>query len=255
MVRSGIHGASVYFPLMGDVLNLELEQKATTVRQFLGNAVREHGRVVYANSLGAEAMVLMDIMAVQLPEIDIFSIDTGRLPEETHELLARLETRYGQRIRLIYPDSADLEALVNAQGTNGFQKSVGARVSCCETRKVGPFKRGIAGYNAWVTGVRREQSPLRAQGAAAVWDAQYRLYKLSPLLDWTEEQVWQYIRARQLPYNALHDRQYPSIGCAPCTRAVKLGEDRRAGRWWWEESQARECGLHPRVRHTLVAVV
>ena len=248
-------GASVYFPVMGDVLNLELEQKATTVRQFLSNAVREHGRVVYANSLGAEAMVLMDIMAVQLPEIDIFSIDTGRLPEETHELLARLEARYGQRIRLIHPDAAELAALLTAQGSNGFQKSVSARLSCCEARKVGPFKRGIAGYNAWVTGVRREQSPLRAQGAAAAWDAQYGLYKLSPLLDWTEEQVWQYIRARQLPYNALHDRQYPSIGCAPCTRAVKSGEDRRAGRWWWEESLVRECGLHPRVRHALVAAV
>jgi phosphoadenosine phosphosulfate reductase len=103
--------------------------------------------------------------------------------------------------------------------------------------------------------VRREQSPLRAQGAAEVWDAEYGLYKLSPLLDWSEEQVWQYIRARQLPYNALHDRQYPSIGCAPCTRAVKPGEDRRAGRWWWEESQVRECGLHPRVRQPLVAAV
>lgn len=250
-----MRSASVYFLHMGDVLTLDLEHKAATVRQFLATAVRGHGRVVYANSLGAEAMVLMDIMAAQLPEIDIFTIDTGRLPEETHQLLARLEARYGQRIRLIYPDSQNLQALVSDQGVNGFQKSVSARLSCCETRKVEPFKRGIAGFNAWVTGVRHEQSPLRAQGAAEVWDAQYGLYKLSPLLDWTEEQVWQYIHARQLPYNALHDRQYPSIGCAPCTRAVKPGEDRRAGRWWWEESQVRECGLHPRVRHALVAVV
>jgi phosphoadenosine phosphosulfate reductase len=217
--------------------------------------VREYGRVVYANSLGAEAMVLTDIIATHLPEIDIFSIDTGRLPEETHELLARLETRYGARIRLVYPDAKDLQALVSAQGVNGFQRSSGARISCCGARKVEPFKRAIAGFRAWITGVRREQSALRAEGATEVWDAEYGLHKLSPLLDWTEAQIWQYIRARQLPYNALHDRQYPSIGCAPCTRPVAPGEDRRAGRWWWEQSQARECGLHPRLRHAQVADV
>jgi len=237
---------------MGDVLTLDLEQKAATIRQFLCAAVREHGRVVYANSLGAEAMVLTDIIATHLPEIDIFSIDTGRLPEETYELLARLGARYGQRIRLVYPDSKNLEALVSAQGVNGFQRSVGARMSCCAARKVEPFKRAIAGFNAWVTGVRRQQSVLRAQGVAETWDADYGLFKLSPLLDWTEEQIWQYIHARQLPYNALHDRQYPSIGCAPCTRPIAPGEDRRAGRWWWEDSPVRECGLHPRVRHAQV---
>ena len=155
----------------------------------------------------------------------------------------------------MYPDANDLQALVSAQGVNGFQRSVGARLSCCGARKVEPFKRAIAGFRAWVTGVRREQSALRAEGAAEVWDAEYGLHKLSPLLDWTEAQIWQYIRARQLPYNALHDRQYPSIGCAPCTRPVAPGEDRRAGRWWWEQSQARECGLHPRVRHAQVAGV
>jgi phosphoadenosine phosphosulfate reductase len=240
---------------MGDVLSLDLENKAATVRQFLSAAVREHGRVVYANSLGAEAMVLTDIIAAHRPEIDIFSIDTGRLPEQTYELLARLEARYGQRIRLVYPDPKALQALVSVQGVNGFQRSVAARISCCEARKVEPFKRAIAGFNAWITGVRREQSQLRAQGSARVWDAKFGLYKLSPLLDWTEEQIWQYIRARQLPYNALHDRGYPSIGCAPCTRPVEPGEDRRAGRWWWERSQVRECGLHPRVRHAQVASV
>ena len=255
MVRSGMRAASVYFRAMGDVLNLDLEHKAAAVRQLLAAAVREHGRVVYANSLGAEAMVLTDIIATHLPEIDIFSIDTGRLPEETYELLARLDTRYGPRIRLVYPDSMGLQALVSTQGINGFQRSVGARMSCCQARKVEPFKRAIAGFRAWVTGVRREQSPLRAQGSAEVWDAEYGLYRLSPLLDWTEAQIWQYIHARQLPYNALHDRQYPSIGCAPCTRSVEPGEDRRSGRWWWEESQARECGLHPGVRHAQVAGV
>jgi phosphoadenosine phosphosulfate reductase len=234
---------------------LDLEQKAARVSQFLAAAVREHGRVVYANSLGSEAMVLTDIIASDLPEIEIFSIDTGRLPEQTHELLARLEERYGPRIRLVYPDAQQLQSLTRAQGVNGFQKSLAARLSCCDVRKVEPFKRAIAGYKAWVTGVRREQSATRAQGAAEEWDAQYGLFKLSPLLDWSEEQIWQYIRARRLPYNALHDRKYSSIGCAPCTRAVEPGEHHRAGRWWWEESTSRECGLHPRVRHAAIAAV
>jgi phosphoadenosine phosphosulfate reductase len=240
---------------MGEVLTLELEHKAARVRQLLAAAVQAHARVVYANSLGSEAMVLTDIIASHLPEIEIFSIDTGRLPEQTHELLARLEERYGRRIRLVYPDARALQNLVGTQGVNGFHKSPLARLSCCEVRKVEPFKRAIAGFNAWVTGVRREHSLTRAQGQAEEWDAQYGLYKLSPLLDWTEEQVWQYIRARRLPYNALHDQQYPSIGCAPCTRAIRPGEHRRAGRWWWEESASRECGLHPRVRHAAVAAV
>ena len=122
-------------------------------------------------------------------------------------------------------------------------------------RKVVPFKRAIAGYKAWVTGVRREQSATRAQGAADEWDAQNGLHKISPLLEWSEEQIWPYIRARRLPYNALHDRKYSSIGCAPCTRAIEPGEDHRAGRWWWEESTSRECGLHPRVRHAAIAAV
>lgn len=254
MVRSEPTSASLYFDAMGDVLTLDLEQQAVRVRALLAAAVREHGRVVYANSLGAEAMVLTDIIASHLPEIDIFSIDTGRLPEETNELLARLAERYGARIRLVYPDSKGLQSLIGAQGVNGFRHSVAARMSCCDARKVEPFKRAIAGFNAWVTGVRREQSPARAQGETREWDAQYGLYKLSPLLDWTEEHVWQYIRARRIPYNALHDQQYPSIGCSPCTRAIQPGEARRAGRWWWEEPESRECGLHPRIRHPQVAV-
>ena len=238
---------------MGEILTLDLEHKAARVRQLLAAAVHTHTRVVYASSLGSEAMVLIDIIASHLPEIEIFSIDTGRLPEETHGLLARLEERYGPRIRLVYPQADALQRLVGAQGVNGFQRSVAARGSCCEVRKVEPFKRAVAGFNAWVTGVRREHSPTRAQGQAEEWDAQYGLYKLSPLLDWTEEQIWQYIRARRLPYNPLHDRQYSSIGCAPCTRATQPGEHRRGGRWWWEDPSSRECGLHPRVRHAAVA--
>jgi phosphoadenosine phosphosulfate reductase len=236
---------------MGDVLTLDLEQKALAVREQLAAAVQEYGRVVYSNSLGAEAMVLTDIIRTHLPAIDMFSIDTGRLPEETYELLEKLQRRYKRSIRLVYPDSQALEALVSNQGVNGFYHSLEARMDCCRVRKIEPFKRAIAGYGAWITGVRREQSATRALAKPVEWDSDYGLQKVSPLLDWTEEQVWQYIRARKLPYNLLHDRQFPSIGCEPCTRAIQPGESRRAGRWWWEQPESRECGLHPRVRQVV----
>jgi phosphoadenosine phosphosulfate reductase len=233
---------------MGELLTLELEQKATAVRELLASAVQEYGKVVYANSLGAEAMVLTDIIWTHVPQIDIFSIDTGRLHEETYDLLEKLERRYKKRLRIVYPETQRIEKLISVQGVNGFYHSIEARQSCCATRKIEPFKRAISGYSAWVTGVRREQSAARALGKPIEWDASYNLHKVSPLLEWTEEQVWQYIRARQIPYNSLHDKQFPSIGCAPCTRAILPGEDQRAGRWWWEQPESRECGLHPRVR-------
>lgn len=233
---------------MAQLSALELETKAAAVRELLTAAVREHGKVVYANSLGAEAMVLTDIIFSDVPGIDMVSIDTGRLHEETYELLEKLQRRYKKPIRVIYPDGAAVEQLVTAQGINGFFHSPEARVACCNVRKIVPFKRVVDGYSAWITGVRREQSKTRSQGQAVEWDAQHGLHKVSPLLDWTEEQIWAYIRARKLPYNSLHDKQFPSIGCAPCTRAVLPGEDHRAGRWWWENAESRECGLHPRVR-------
>ena len=224
----------------------ELERQAATARALLAGALAQHGALVYSNSLGAEAMVLTDIIWTHLPQIDIFSIDTGRLYEETYELLERLQQRYQRRIRVVYPDAAALERLVAHQGVNGFYHSLEARIECCRVRKVEPFRRAIAGFPAWITGVRREQSAGRARTQAMEWDVEHGLYKVSPLLDWTEEQVWQYIRMHRLPYNRLHDRHFPSIGCSPCTRAIQPGESRRAGRWWWEQSESRECGLHPR---------
>jgi phosphoadenosine phosphosulfate reductase len=232
---------------MVEATALELEQKAAAVHAQLAAALEQHGRLVYSNSLGAEAMVLTDIIWSQRLEIDVFSIDTGRLYEETHELLEKLQRRYRRTLRVVYPDAAALEQLVARQGVNGFYHSLEARLECCRIRKVEPFKRAIAGYAAWITGVRREQSPGRATARAVEWDAEHGLYKISPLLEWTDAEIWQYIRARRLPYNRLHDRQYPSIGCAPCTRAIQPGESRRAGRWWWEQPETRECGLHPRV--------
>jgi phosphoadenosine phosphosulfate reductase len=232
---------------MGEVVSGALQRKAGAVTSLLEDELRRHGRLVYSNSLGAEAMVLTDIIWSHLPQIDVFTIDTGRLHEETHQLLERLERRYRRRLRVVHPDAQALERLVWAQGVNGFYGSLEARELCCRVRKLEPFARAIAGYPAWVTGVRREQSAGRAAGRTVEWDAEHVLYKVSPLLEWSEGEVWQYIRARELPYNPLHDRQFPSIGCAPCTRAIQPGESRRAGRWWWERPESRECGLHPRL--------
>jgi phosphoadenosine phosphosulfate reductase len=231
---------------MAELAALGLEQRVAAVRELLGSTLARYGRLVYSNSLGAEAMVLTDIVWSHLPQIEVFTIDTGRLHEETYELLERLQRRYQRRIRVVCPDAVALERLIARQGVNGFYGSLEARLECCRVRKVEPFRRAIAGFPAWITGVRREQSAGRAHGQALEWDAEHGLYKLSPLLDWSEEQVWQYIRLHGLPYNSLHDRHFSSIGCSPCTRALQPGESRRAGRWWWERPESRECGLHAR---------
>ncbi|MGH8255629.1 MAG: phosphoadenylyl-sulfate reductase, partial [Steroidobacteraceae bacterium] len=221
----------IQVPSIDPALAARIEASVALLRR----GVSEHGRVVYANSLGAEAIVLMDLICTEVPQIDIVTIDTGRLPEETLGLLDRLERRYQRPIRVFYPDTQAIEGYVREHGINGFYNGLEQRLGCCQIRKVEPFRRAIAGYGAWVTGVRREQSELRAGGQALAPDAQYGLVKVSPLLDWSETDIWTYILAKKLPYNPLHDRGYPSIGCAPCTRAIEPGQDHRAGRWWWEQ--------------------
>ncbi len=225
-----------------------LARKAADSVAVMREAVQKYAKVVYASSLGAEAIVLTDLIWTQVPGIDIVTIDTGRLPEETLQLLERLERRYGKRIRVYYPDAQAIQQYVNENGINGFYNSLALRQGCCAIRKVEPFNRAVAGYAAWVTGVRREQSAARASGAPIELDPRNGLAKISPLLEWTEDEVWAYIRGHKLPYNPLHDRGYPSIGCAPCSRAIEPGQDHRAGRWWWENPESRECGLQPRQR-------
>jgi phosphoadenosine phosphosulfate reductase len=231
-----------------DSLSPRLQTLVQNTRAMLEHAVREYGDVVYSNSLGAEAMVLTDIICGHVPEIEMFTLDTGRLHDETLALLDRVERRYQRRIQVFYPDAKLVEQYVRDNGINGFYLGVEERLSCCNIRKIEPFKRAIAGHRAWVTGVRREQSQERALGEPVSWDERYGLWKVSPLLDWTDQDVWAYIKARNLPYNALHDRGYPSIGCAPCTRAIEPAADPRSGRWWWENPDSRECGLQPRRR-------
>jgi phosphoadenosine phosphosulfate reductase len=197
----------------------------------------------FACSFGAEDIVLLDAIARHAPRIEVFTLDTGRLPEETHALLEAVRDKYSIPIHVYFPDSSAVEAWVEQNGPNGFYKSIAQRQQCCEIRKVLPLRRALAGKKGWITGLRREQSQARQTLAIETWDDANGLIKINPLLEWTNELVWAYIKTNGVAYNALHDRGYPSIGCAPCTRAVQPGEDNRAGRWWWETS-TKECGLH-----------
>jgi len=201
--------------------------------------------VAFASSLGAEDMVVTDaILSSGLP-IAIFTLDTGRLPRDTLALLDRMHDRYRpHQIEVYRPDAGEVAGYVAEHGENAFYESVDLRKTCCHIRKVKPLKRALAGRDAWVTGLRRAQSAARTEVPLREFDAVHGLVKFNPLADWSEEQVWAYIRDRDVPYNALHDRGYPSIGCDPCTRAIRPGEDIRAGRWWWESRDNKECGIH-----------
>ena len=218
--------------------------KAAAAARLLRHAARDFAPAAFSNSLSAEDMVVTDLIVQGGVDIALFTLDTGRLPAETYELLAEAEKRYGRRIQVFTPRHDLLEALVARDGINGFYGSVEARKACCQVRKVEPLGRALAGKKAWVTGLRAEQAVSRGGLKPLVHDETYDLVKVNPLADWTEQDIWLYIRVNRLPYNKLHDRNYPSIGCAPCTRAVAPGEDLRAGRWWWESPESKECGLH-----------
>jgi phosphoadenosine phosphosulfate reductase len=199
---------------------------------------------VFASSLAAEDMVLTDlILRAKLP-IGIFSLETGRLHPETLDMIERIESHYGYAVTLYRPQPEAVEAYVAQNGLNAFYNSVEMRRECCRVRKVEPLGRALAGNKAWITGQRRAQSSTRAELHVQEDDPAHGMVKFNPLADWSEQDVWNYIRDRGVPYNALHDQGYPSIGCAPCTRAVEPGEDVRAGRWWWENPDSKECGLH-----------
>lgn len=224
---------------------MSLEQKLAASERLLREIAAAHPDAALANSYGAEDMVLTDLIARLGLPLASFSLDTGRLPAETYALMQQVAERYPSHpVTVYFPDTATTEQYVNLHGVNGFYRSVELRKSCCQIRKIAPLKRALAGRSAWITGLRREQSPTRQDLAAREHDADNGLMKFNPLLDWTEAEVWQYLRERDVPYNALHDRHYPSIGCAPCTRAISVGEDIRAGRWWWENPETKECGLH-----------
>ena len=202
------------------------------------------GRIVFTTSFGIEDQAIGHAIFAQGLEIEVVTLDTGRLFPETYELWTRMERRYGQRILAYYPDRAKLEALVARQGIDGFFASFDARRACCVIRKVEPLGHALAGAAAWITGLRADQSDDRAGTPLAAIDTDHRLIKVNPLFDWTRDQVLSFVRGHGVPYNSLHDRGFSSIGCAPCTRAITPGEPERAGRWWWEQEEKKECGLH-----------
>lgn len=201
-------------------------------------------KIALASSLGAEDQVLTDMLLKIEPKARIFTIDTGRLPKETYECAQETMKKYGFRYQVYNPDAATVKKMVEEKGKDLFYESVENRKLCCQVRKVEPLKRALKDLKAWICGLRREQSVTRADLDVIEWDETNGLYKINPLIDWTEKQVWDYLRANKVPYNKLHDQGYRSIGCEPCTRAVKPGEDIRAGRWWWEHPEHKECGLH-----------
>ena len=218
--------------------------KSEQAENLLRQVARDYAPAVFSTSLGAEDMVVLDLILRAGIDIEVFTLDTGRLPPETYDLLAEVERHYQRKLRVYYPPQDALESYVGTHGINAFYDGIELRKACCEVRKVAPLRRALAGKRAWVTGLRADQAVTRGGLKHLSYDAGFDLVKISPLADWSEQEVWAYIRRHAVPYNALHDRGYPSIGCAPCTRAVAPGEDVRAGRWWWEAPEHKECGLH-----------
>ena len=211
----------------------------------LAKAMRSHpGMAVFSTSLGAEDQVITHMLVTKGFREGIFTLDTGRLFPETYELMEKTCVRYGIRIEVFFPDTGKVEQMVREKGINLFYQSIENRKLCCNVRKTEPLRRALSGKEIWITGLRREQSPTRQDLALAQWDAANQIIKVNPLLEWSEEQVWEYIHQHKIPYNTLHDKGFPSIGCQPCTRAILPGEDVRAGRWSWENPDTRECGLH-----------
>lgn len=234
-------------PELNDALKASIATKSTDVIALLKTAVTEfgsHREVTFANSFGAEDMVLTDVILRAALPIEIFSLDTGRLPTETYDLMAAVERKYNTKLKVYFPRSETVENYVQSHGINAFYESIDLRKACCHMRKVEPLSRALAGKKAWITGMRAAQATTRTTLPEREFDAGNNLEKFNPLSNWSEAEIWGYIRLHEVPYNALHDQFYPSIGCAPCTRAIAIGEDIRAGRWWWEDPSSKECGLH-----------
>ena len=209
---------------------------------------RLHPNVGLASSFGAEDVVLIDMLVKTNPKARIFCLETGRLHQDTYDVMDRIRNKYGISIEVYFPNTEAVESMVREHGLNLFYESVDLRKMCCGVRKVEPLGRALKGLDAWITGLRRDQAATRAEVSKVERDAANGgILKINPLADWTSEQVWAYIKENKVPYNVLHDQGFPSIGCEPCTRAVQPGEDPRAGRWWWEqEGGKKECGLHER---------
>jgi phosphoadenosine phosphosulfate reductase len=231
-----------------------MQQKISFINELIKNKSPEEalqtiatnfsGEVVFSSSLGYEDQVITHlIFSTDLP-IAVFTLDTGRLYNETYSVLQSTLERYKKPIKVFYPQTTAVEKLVSEKGPISFYESIENRKECCFIRKVEPLKRALQGYSIWITGIRAEQSEGRKDIPSVEWDEVNKIIKFHPLLNWTLDEVKQYIAKHNIPYNPLHDKGFVSIGCAPCTRAIKVGEDFRAGRWWWEQNNKKECGLH-----------
>ena len=221
-----------------------MQAKVEHVSALLDRITQGFAPAAFASSLSIVDMVLLDLIDRRRLKIDVYTLDTGRLHDETYALMQRVRARYKTRVHVVFPERRAVEAYVAANGPNAFYDSIMLRQSCCEIRKVGPLKRVLAGKRAWITGLRREQSPTRRDLPLQEFDTANGLEKFNPLADWSTEDVWSYIRHHEVPFNPLQETGFVSLGCAPCTRAIAAGDDIRAGRWWWEDPAHKECGLH-----------
>ncbi|MBE0637515.1 MAG: phosphoadenylyl-sulfate reductase [Bacteroidales bacterium] len=226
-----------------DILNEQF--KSASANEVLDYFIKNYkGRIALASSMGAEDQVLTEMIAKINPLTRIFTLDTGRVFPETYDLIEKTNARYKINIEVFFPERDQVEKMVGEKGINLFYESIENRRECCNVRKIVPLKRALQGLDVWISGLRRSQSVTRTEIQTVEWDEGNHLIKINPLINWKEEEVWAYIKEKNIPYNTLHDRGFASIGCQPCTRAVNPGEDVRAGRWWWENPDHRECGLH-----------
>lgn len=238
-------GSTVQLKQRAEELNILLA--GSTPQEVLHYLLAEfEGSIALSSSLSIEDQVLTDLIVKTDPKTRIFTLDTGRLFPETYSLIEKTNDRYGIQLEVFFPDYQKVQEMVQKEGINLFYKGIEQRKACCQVRKIEPLRRAFKGLDVWICGLRREQSVTRSEVRLVEWDENNQLIKVNPLIDFTEEAVWAYIKENKVPYNALHDQGFPSIGCQPCTRAVEPGEDIRAGRWWWENPEHKECGLHRR---------
>jgi len=226
-----------------NVLNEKFARaEANEILEYFINEYKD--KTALSSSLGAEDQVLTDLMLKVDKSANIFTLDTGRLHPETYDVMDATNLKYGVKINVFFPLNEDVQKLYSTQGINGHFESIENRKRCCGIRKIEPLKRALKPLKVWITGLRASQSVTRVDMPVVEWDENFEVIKVNPLINWSEEDVWNYIKENNVPYNKLHDKGFPSIGCAPCTRAIKDGEDIRAGRWWWENPEHKECGLH-----------
>jgi len=226
-----------------DLLNKKFEN--APIEEVLKYFLSTYGeKIALASSLGAEDQVLTDLLLKQDAKAKIFTLDTGRLYEQTYKVMDLTNRKYNIKIDVLFPHAKDVETLYQTQGINGFKESIENRKECCHIRKIAQLKRALSTLDVWITGLRRSQSQTRESMKLVEFDEGNNLIKINPLIEWSEEEVWDYLKKHKVPYNELHEQGFPSIGCAPCTRAIAAGEDIRSGRWWWESPEHKECGLH-----------